>query len=94
MCVCVCVHGCVLFFNRTILLQKKPLDTKVIFISSVFQIKNLLITPIQMIQKLLAACHSKYHFVLAIIFFSHQIGFLLSEEGIIVIKQEITFHVG
>lgn len=65
-----------------------------IFIISVFQIKNLLITPIQMIQKLLAACHSKYHFVLAIIFFSHQIGFLLSEEGIIVIKQEITFHVG
>lgn len=47
-----------------------------------------------MIQKLLAACHSKYHFVLAIIFFSHQICFLLSEEGIIVIKQEITFHVG
>lgn len=42
------------------------------------------------IPKLLEACRSKQHFVLAIIFF-HQSCFLLSEEGIIVIKQEITF---
>lgn len=47
-----------------------------------------------MIQKFLAGCCSKYHFVLVIISFSHKICTLLSEEGVIVIKQEITFHLG
>lgn len=35
---------------------------------------------------------SKYHFVLAMIFY--QTCFLLNEKGIIVIKQEITFLLG
>ena len=75
-------------------LQKKSFYTKPIPISHAFQIKSLLIILIQMIQKLLEACCSKYYFVLAIIVFYHQICFLLNAEEIIVIKQEITFHLG